>query len=1127
MKRSIGKLSSRILVLILFLVGFLFQGSDIVFASSGTWTTTGSMNTARHTHAIIRLVDGRVLVAGGTNGSTDLSSAEIYDPDTGIWTSTGSMYYPRKDFTVTLLPNNNVLVAGGWSGSGTTSTAELFDPVTGLWSITGSLNQTRFSHKAVLLNNGKVLLVGGHNGTVRLSSVEVYDPVTGLWTLASPMHVDRAQPTATLLSNGKVLVVGGESSSGYLASAEIYDPDTDTWTLTPVMNYTHCYHSANLLKDGRVLIAGNPCGEGTSEIYDSILNTWTVTGSKNGDGRNGIDALLPDGTVLVAGGNICGGPSAISTSKIYDPGTGLWSVTSSMNVARSNIEGISLSDGRVLVAGGYPLTSTAEIYTIPNPTVSVEQSASQVDPVDISPIEFAVVFSELITGFDVSDVDFTGSTTSGSLVASISGTGPSYTVSVSGMTSDGVVTISIPAGVVTDSEGNPNIASSSDDNSVTFNYGPSVTIDQSSSQQDPSNSLPIEFIATFSEIVFGFDENDVSFSGSTAPGTYEISIIGSGPEYVIAIQGITGDGIVEVSIPSNSVVNIDGDQNSTSINLDSSVYFDITPPDTSILTHPANPSNNPSPSFTFSSPDGTAGFECALDNGSYASCTSPKNLSGLSEGSHTFNVRAVDAAGNVDATPASYIWMQDYTSPNTVIVTHPGNATNSTSASFTFSSPDGTAVFQCALDSGAYAACSSPKELTGLTEGSHMFYIRAVDPAGNIDVTPATFTWFIDLTPPAAPILSLPNDSAIFTISQLEFSWSSVAGGDHYRIQISITPSFDSSIVDVELSDGILAYSSTPLDDGYYYWHVAAYDEVGNRSQWSISRTFTIDTTPPLAPTLISPAAGAAVRGTPTYSWNASVTATVYIFEYDNNSDFSSPTYTSGLLTSTSKKPPLQAVGTFYWHVKARDGAGNWSDWSSKRKVTIKPVIPVAPKLVSPLLNANVNDPTPTLTWKSVPYGSRYQIQIISSDLKTIEQDKVLNPGILKYTATLLKDGKHYWRVRAINVLNENGAWSSARAIIIDTIAPAAPILSSPTNGEGVLHTPTYSWKAVVGGKYYQFSYSKSPTFTNVLYTSGKLTSLNITPPTQQPGTYYWRVRAQDAAGNWSNWSIIWKVIIY
>src|SRR5205807_95306 len=126
---------------------------------SGTWTETGSLNTARDYHTATLLQNGMVLGAGGFDKSNSSSaSAELYDPASGTWTETGSLNTARAQHTATLLQNGMVLVAGGFDKTGFASaSAELYDPASGTWTATGSLNTARFDYTATLLQNGMVL----------------------------------------------------------------------------------------------------------------------------------------------------------------------------------------------------------------------------------------------------------------------------------------------------------------------------------------------------------------------------------------------------------------------------------------------------------------------------------------------------------------------------------------------------------------------------------------------------------------------------------------------------------------------------------------------------------------------------------------------------------------------------------------------------------------------------------------------------------------------------------------------------------------------------------------------------------------------------------------------------------
>jgi DNA-directed RNA polymerase specialized sigma24 family protein len=167
------------------------------------------------------------------------------------------------------------------------------------------------------------------------------------------------------------------------------------------------------------------------------------------------------------------------------------------------------------------------------------------------------------------------------------------------------------------------------------------------------------------------------------------------------------------------------------------------PPETTITDGPKGPTSSTSATFRFSSDDSAASFACRMDDGAWAACSSGRTYSALSQGEHTFRVRAKDASGTVDPSPAKRTWKVDTTAPNTTITSGPKSSTGSSSASFTFSSSESGVSFQCRLDGGSWSACSSPKSYGGLKKGSHVFRARAVDEAGNVDGTPDAWSWTV------------------------------------------------------------------------------------------------------------------------------------------------------------------------------------------------------------------------------------------------------------------------------------------------------------------------------------------------------------------------------------------------
>ena len=348
-------------------------------AAAASWTAAASLATPRRSHQAVRLLDGRVLVAGGNDGA--VATTEIYDPAEDRWAASGDMLVARDGFALTLLADGTVLAAGGVfvGGSRAMRDCERFDPATGQWNRTGAMLTARANFAAARLLDGRVLAVGGGtlDGYTPTASAEVYDPATGTWAATGTLHTTFYANSAAVLRGGEVLVIGSDPSP-YRVS-EIYKPEAGEWSPTPG-NLTEVRargQTVTLLDDGRMLAVGGygltvPQAVDTSEVFDPATGRWTRTGSTLTETRGFHTAvLLLDGSVLVAGGddgNSVPAREVTDTADLYDPRQDAWVPAPSMATPRTFHTATLLQDGRVLVTGGYTgrgpaaPTSACELY---------------------------------------------------------------------------------------------------------------------------------------------------------------------------------------------------------------------------------------------------------------------------------------------------------------------------------------------------------------------------------------------------------------------------------------------------------------------------------------------------------------------------------------------------------------------------------------------------------------------------------------------------------------------------------------------------------------------------------------------------------------------------------------------
>jgi hypothetical protein len=223
-----------------------------------------------------------------------------------------------------------------------------------------------------------------------------------------------------------------------------------------------------------------------------------------------------------------------------------------------------------------------------SPTVTIDRGSNQSDPTSDGPIEFDVVFSEDVSGFDGSKVTLGG--TAGPTTATVTGGPRNYTVQVSGMTGSGTVTASVDAGAVTDNTLNGNAASESTDNTVLYDpdtpVGLSVTINQDSNQDDPTSRSPITFDVVFSAAVSDFATGDVSLGGTA--GATAATVTGGPTDYTVQVSGMTASGTVIPTISAGVAHDASNTANAASTSTDNTVQYDAAPDVTVSKTHTGN-----------------------------------------------------------------------------------------------------------------------------------------------------------------------------------------------------------------------------------------------------------------------------------------------------------------------------------------------------------------------------------------------------------------------------------------------------------------------------------------------------------------------------------------------------------
>lgn len=195
---------------------------------------------------------------------------------------------------------------------------------------------------------------------------------------------------------------------------------------------------------------------------------------------------------------------------------------------------------------------------------------------------------------------------------------------------------------------------------------------------------------------------------------------------------------------------------------------DTIAPNTTLAGAPPAITSSNNATFTFTASE-IATFEVRLDGAPFVAATSPHVLTSLAEGAHTFEVRARDTAGNLDATPASATWTVDATPPDTAISAAPSTTAPVNAATFTVTATEPNTVIEASLDGGTFGVITIPHTVAGAADGAHTIRFRARDAAGNLDASPASASFTLDQTPAVAqirfPTEQFYTDGSTITVS--------------------------------------------------------------------------------------------------------------------------------------------------------------------------------------------------------------------------------------------------------------------------------------------------------------------------------------------------------------------------
>ncbi len=415
--------------------------------------------------------------------------------------------------------------------------------------------------------------------------------------------------------------------------------------------------------------------------------------------------------------------------------------------------------------------------------------------------------------------------------------------------------------------------------------------------------------------------------------------------------------------------------------------------------------------------------------------------------------------------------------------------------------------------------------------------VRAVTATGGTSDWSAIRS-FRTLMAPPEPLS--PANNALAPSNRPTFDWSDIPSPlTNYTIQVSLYDTFSTLAINKNVTPSTYTATSNLTAGKTYYWRVKG-NGANGPSGWSTVLAVRIPN-PPSVPSGLSPANNSLTTNyTPLLNWNnstlpAGVTFKQYEVQLDDNSGFTSPdTYTTTLNEITDSQYQIVSAlapnTKYYWRVRSVgvfNSEDNYSSWTTAYYFRTAVLPPVLNNVTVPVMHLR-----PTFTWNIVSGATGYTIQASkNSDFSSPSVNATVSGGsTVSYTPTtdLPADQTIYWRVKA-NAANGPSDWANGNSFASPN-PPSVPALVSPANNALTSdYSPTLDWNAstVPTGEtfgYYHVQIAQDSGFTSLVMNDTTITDVNTTQLDVSPDltpnqTYYWRMRAFNAAAEYSQWT--------